>query len=121
VDTSPKRRRRWTVEVKRRIAEESFEASASVAQLSQKYAVNANQIFQWRKQYREGHLENSTSINLLPVAVSKEVVVQAANPRNTSCQAPTGTVKIELAKGTLRVAGSVDLAVLRTALECLLG
>ena len=43
MDTSGKRRRSWTVEVKRRIAEESFEGNASVAQLSQKYAVNANQ------------------------------------------------------------------------------
>ena len=63
MDTSGKRRRSWTVEVKRRIAEESFEGNVSVAQLSQKYAVNANQIFQWRKKYREGRLENSTSIN----------------------------------------------------------
>ena len=88
MDTSAKRRRHWAVEVKRRIVEESFEGSASVAQLAQKYAVNANQIFQWRKKYREGLLENSTSINLLPVTVSKEVVVKAADPRQSSCQAP---------------------------------
>ena len=43
-----------TVGEKRRIAEESFEGKASAAELSQKYAVNANQIFQWRKQCREG-------------------------------------------------------------------
>jgi transposase len=121
VDTSGKRRRSWTVEVKRRIAEEGFEGNASVAQLSQKYAVNANQIFQWRKKYGEGRLENSTSINLLPVTVSKEVVVRAANPGSRSCQATAGTLQIELPKGTLRIAGSVDLVVLRTALECLLG
>jgi transposase len=89
--------------------------------LGQEYAVNANQIFQWRKQYREGRLENSASINLLPVTVSRELVVKAANPRNLSCQATAGTLKIELAKGNLRIAGSVDLGVLRAALECLLG
>ena len=44
MDTSVKRRRSWTVEAKRRITEESFEGKASVAELSQKYAVNANQI-----------------------------------------------------------------------------
>lgn len=121
MDTSDKRRRRWAAEDKRKIAEESFEGSASVAQLGQKYAVNANQIFLWRRQYREERLENRASINLLPVTVSKEVVVQAANPRNTSCQAPVGTLKTELSKGNLGIAGSVDLAVLRTALECLLG
>ena len=121
MDTTGKRRRRWSTELKQRIAEESFEGNTSVAQLSQKYAVNANQIFLWRKQYREGRLESSRSINLLPVTVSKEVVVAAANPHNTSRQASTGTLQIELTKGNLRIAGSVDLAVLRTALECLLG
>jgi transposase len=120
VDTTGKIRRRWSAELKQRIAEESFEGNISVAQLSQKYAVNANQIFLWRKRYREGRLESSTFINLLPVTVSKDVVVAAANPRNTSCQASTGTLQIELAKGNLRIAGSVDLTVLRTALECLL-
>jgi transposase len=108
------------VEVKRRIAEESFEANASVAQLSQKYAVNANQIFQWRKKYREGRLGNGTSMNLLPVTVSRETVIEAENQQRRSCQA-AGTLKIDLPKGTLRIAGNVDLEVLRTTLECLLG
>jgi transposase len=120
VDTTGKRRRRWAAEEKRRIAEESFEGNSSVAQLGQKYAVNANQIFLWRRQYREGRRENNTSIDLLPVTVSNELVVKAANPQRCG-QAPAGTLKIELAKGNLRIAGSVDLAVLRTALECLLG
>jgi transposase-like protein len=54
VNTSGKRRRHWAIEIKRRIAEESLAGSASVAQVAQKYAVNANQSFLWRKQYREG-------------------------------------------------------------------
>ena len=120
MDTSAKRRRSWTVEAKRRITEESFEGKISVAELSQKYAVNANQIFQWRKKYREGRLGNSTSTKLLPVTVSKEMVVEAANPRSSSV-GDAGTLKIELPKGTLRIAGRVDLGVLRTVLECLLG
>ena len=120
MDTCGKRRRSWSVEVKRRIAEESFEASTSVAQLSQKYGVNANQIFQWRKKYREEQLANGTSINLLPVTVSREALVEAKRPSTRSRQA-VGTLRIELPKGTLRISGSVDLGVLRTALECLLG
>ncbi len=121
MDTTGKRRRRWAAEEKRRIAEESFEGNFSVAQLGQKYAVNANQIFLWRRQYRERRRENNTSIDLLPVTVSNELVVKAANPRNMSGHAPAGTLQIELPKGNLRIAGSVDLAVLRTALECLRG
>jgi transposase len=121
VDTSEKKRRRWTLEAKHKIVDESLEGSASVAELAQKYAVNANQIFQWRKKYREGRLKKSTSINLLPVTVSQEAIVKAVEESRTPCLPPTGTLKIELPKGNLRIAGRVDLGVLRTALECLLG
>jgi transposase-like protein len=65
-----------------------------LAQLGQKYAVNANQIFLWRRQYHEEQRENNTSIDLLPVTVSNDLVVKAANPRNMSGQAPAGTLKI---------------------------
>jgi|SRR5271170_5956327 len=120
VDTSVKRRRRWAIEIKRRIVDESLEGSASVAQLGQKYEVNANQTFQWRKQCREGRLEDSSSSTLLPVTVSTELVVQATNLRSSSGPVPAGTPKIELPKGNLLVAESVDVAVLRVVLECLL-
>ena len=83
--------------------------------------MNANQIFKWRKDYREESLKNSPSIDLLPVTVSREALVPAANPRHPGGPASAGTLQIELAKGNLRIAGSVDLTVLRTALECLLG
>ena len=35
-------------------------------------------------------------------------------------KASIGSVEIKLAKGTVRVAGTVDAVVLRTAIECLL-
>jgi len=121
VDTSVKRRRSWRVEAKREIAQESFEGNASVAELSQKYAVNANQIFHWRKQYREGCLGDHGSSRLLPVTVSREIVVETASPPSLPGESATGTLQMELAKGKLRIAGSVDLGVLRAVLECLVG
>jgi len=42
-------------------------------------------------------------------------VVEAASPSSL------GTIEIKLAKGNVHIAGRVDLLVLRTALECLLG
>ena len=108
----------WSDEVKRRIAQESFEGTGSVTQLGKKSAVNTNQIFKWRKDNREKPLENSGSINPLPITVSREVVVKEANPRNTSCQASSRTLRIELPQGNLRITGCVPGAVLRAALEC---
>jgi transposase len=40
-------RRRWTMEEKRRIAHETFLGGASMARIAQRYALNANQLFQW--------------------------------------------------------------------------
>src|ERR1700739_491645 len=67
-----KRVKRWrrTVEEKRRIVEETLAAGASVARVARRHAVNANQVFYWRKMYREGRLGKKQSSNLLPVTLS---------------------------------------------------
>jgi transposase len=64
------KRRRRSVEEKRRIVEETLEAGASVARVARRHAVNANQVFYWRKKYREGRLGESRSSKLLPVTLS---------------------------------------------------
>ena len=46
-------RRRWPIEEKRWIAQETFVSGASVSRIAQRYALNANQLFQWRKKDRE--------------------------------------------------------------------
>jgi transposase len=46
-----KRNRRWhTVAEKRRIVEETLVSGASVSQVARLHGVNANQVFQWRRQ-----------------------------------------------------------------------
>ena len=40
--------------LKRAIVEETPQPGASVAQIARKQGVNANQVFLWRKTYREG-------------------------------------------------------------------
>jgi transposase len=112
------KRRRRSVEEKRRIVEETLEAGASVARVAQRHAINANQVFSWRKQYREGRLGKNQSSKLLPVTLSDP---KSGRASRASSPFAVGTMEIKLAKGTLRVAGNVDVVVLRTAIECLLG
>ena len=68
--TRQEKRRRRSVEEKRRIVEETLEAGASVARVARRHAVNANQVFYWRKKYREGRLGKNQSNKLLPVTLS---------------------------------------------------
>jgi transposase len=115
---TPKReaRRRRSVEEKRRIVEETLEAGASVARVARRHAVNANQVFYWRKKYREERLDKGPSSKLLPVTLSDSTCGKPA-PSSSA----VGSLEIQLSKGMVRVAGDVDLLVLRTAIECLLG
>ena len=114
-------RRRRSVEEKRRIVEETLEAGASVARVARRHAVNANQVFYWRKKYREGRLGKNQSSKLLPVTLSDISGSTCERAAYASSPSAVGSMKIKLAKGTLRVAGNVDVVVLRTAIECLIG
>ena len=123
LDETPKRvaRRRRSVEEKRRIVEETLEGGASVARVARRHAVNANQVFYWRKKYREGQLGKRQSSKLLPVTLSDISLSKSSRASCTSSPSTVGSMEIKVAKGTLRVAGNVDVVVLRTAIECLLG
>jgi transposase len=116
VASQVKKRQKRSVEEKRRIVEETLEAGASVARVARRHAVNANQVFYWRKKYREGRLGKGPSSKLLLVTLSDSTCDKSA-----SWSSAVGSLEIELSKGTVRVTGNVDVVVLRTAIECLLG
>lgn len=111
-----KKLRRRSIEERREIVEETLIAGASVSRVARRHDVNANQVFYWRKLYREGRLGGSKQ--LLAVEVSKDwsaaVTEEASAPSS-------GTIEIKLAKGSLRVFGSIDVSTLRLVLECLAG
>jgi transposase len=125
-------RRRRSVAEKRRIVEETLEPDASVARVARAHGVNANQVFHWRRQYRQGLLgeEDAETVKLLPVHVSealarktnRQVRRQAAQATcDGSRSTPSGAIQVELPKGQLRITGRVDAEALRTVLEELLG
>jgi transposase len=110
-----------SVEEKRRIVEETLEAGASVARIARQHAVNANQVFYWRKKYREGRLGKRQSSKLLPVTLSDNALSKSGRAGCASSPFAVGTMEIKLSQGSLRVAGNVDVVVLRAAIKCLLG
>jgi transposase len=120
------RRRRSVIE-KRGIVEETLQPGASVAKVARAHGVNANQVFAWRRQYRQGLLGegHAETANLLPVHVTGTRVSKVHRPvkRQTTHRTneATGTIYVELPKGQLRVTGCVDAEALRAVLEQLLG
>ena len=49
--------------------EETLVAGASVSRVARRHDVNANQVFYWRKLYREGQLGGDRTTQLLAVKV----------------------------------------------------
>jgi len=111
--------RRRTIQERRSIVEETLLPGASVSRVARRHDVNANQVFYWRKLYREGQLGSRTDAQLVPVKVANDRSVETV--KEDDFLRRSGTLEIKLLKGTLRVAGNVDVVVLRTAIECLLG
>jgi|SRR6185369_3683673 transposase len=115
-----KRRRRSAAE-KLLIVEETLETGASVARVARRHGINANQVFYWRKQYREGRLGKGRPSNLLAVTVSENSPNRSGRTRGVLSQSSSGTMEINLPKGQVRVTGSVDREALQMVLENLLG
>jgi transposase len=110
--------RRRTILERREIVEQTLLPGASVSKVSRQYDVNANQLFYWRKLYRRGQLGNGTDTQLLPVKVTPDGFGVGA--KRSDVLSGSGSLEIQLSKGIVRVAGNVDVVVLRAAIECLI-
>ena len=114
-------RRHRSAEERRRVVEETLEAGASVARVALKYGVNANQVFQWRRLYRDGKLGAApeSAMKLLPVSVAEDEELLRPEPTEV-VPSSSGSIHIEL-PGEVRISveGSVDPGVVRAVLKSL--
>jgi len=111
-EPSAKRRYRSKQE-RRQIVEETLRPGASVAVIARRHDVNANQVFHWRKLYREGRLDvEPATAQLLPVRVGEVV---SSDPLPAKFYA--GVIVVEVGRARIRIEGSVDAENLRLILE----
>ena len=97
-------------EFKRAVVEETLRPGASVALIARAHGLNANQVFHWRKLYREGQLGDASSA-MLPVTIEPEVAVDRPNGAQVS-----GSLVIESGRFRLRIEGRSDAETLRVIL-----
>jgi transposase len=114
-------RLRRTAEEKRRIVEATLVPGASIARVAREHGVNANQVFQWRHEYRKGALwaGKQARTELLPVKLVAEP--NCAMQAVVAPPVPSGSIHIELPGGALvSVDSGVDTSLVRAVLESLL-
>jgi transposase len=107
-----RRRRFWSSDEKRRMVAESFAPGASVSEVAQRYGINANLLFTWRRQNaRSAARGGAEPFELLPVRVSDERAPAA--PVEASARVFVGRMEIVLAAGErILVGADVDAAAL---------
>ena len=72
-EASRRGRRSWPAVEKRKIIAESFAPGASVAQVAQRYGLNANMLFTWRRPFRPTLAAESVgATQLVPVSIAPE-------------------------------------------------
>jgi len=118
-------RRKYTVAEKRSMVEETQQPGASVPEVAQRRAVNANLLSVWRRLYRQGLLIEQESARLpalLPVDVSTPTMLPTR--RATAAKAAdlesSPALEVEFAHGQrLRIRGAVDRLILRELIAAL--
>ena len=104
---------------RRQIVEETLRPGASVARVARSHGVNANQLFAWRRMYRNGGLETAASAALLPVKIA-DAVTRPGQRRGKSKFVRRGIIDIDLGHARVRIEGAADLDSIRSTLESLL-
>lgn len=112
-----RQRRRYTQAFKRQVIEETFSSDESVSVVARRYDLNANLLFNWRRQYQAGALSGAAEETaLLPIRVAT-AMDERPEPKHTDRGAE---LEVVLAQGhRVRIRGAVDPTVLRAALEVL--
>ena len=119
-----RRRRRWSEAQKRHIVAETCEPGVSVPMVAQRYNLNANQVFTWRRLFREPERAAGAG-RLVPVVVEEapahEAGAAAVNPQSDDDVAmgepATGRMEVVLPGGRRVI---VDRAVDPSALACVI-
>jgi len=105
--------RKWSVEDRLRMVQASLNKGTTVDAVAKVYGVHASQLYDWRKQHRQGLLRDKTAA-LVPVQVAEA----------DACAVPeqlkqNGSVVIEARGARVTISGSTDVVVIRTVLDCL--
>ena len=121
-------RRRWTLEEKQRIVAESFGAPRMVSATARRHGLSNSQLFNWRRQVREGRLVGEDEApGFVPAIVAPDspreatVAKTQSTPSEDSATCPSGGGMVIVLSGGCRVivGNDVDTAALRRVITVL--
>lgn len=127
-------RRHWLEAVKRELVAATFEPGASVSIVARRHDVNANQLFKWRRQFRDRSDDASLqAVQMLPVEIASPALAMPGRSapsrgpgrrraeiasRAGDAPAAAGSVEIKLPGGArVTITGKADPATVAAAIR----
>jgi transposase len=108
------RRRRWSLQDKLRIVEETLQPGVTVSEVARRHGLAPSVVFTWRRLAREGRLGDAGP-TFVPVEITP---VPAQVPSAASPPRRIGLIEIVLGRGRrIRVDREVDAEALRRVLQ----
>lgn len=99
---SVQRRRRWTVQEKLAMVEESDRSGMSVSVVARKYGLHPNQLFHWRKLWQQGALSAvRANEEVVPASEAKALRAQV---RELQRLLGKKTMEVEILKDAIEIA-----------------
>ena len=106
---------------RRQIVEETLRPGASIALVARAHDMNTNQVFKWRRQYKQGRLEiESPTTTLLPVRIANTIPAAPVVSHRKSRTKRRGIIDIDLGHARVRIEGTADPDCIRAALAGLM-
>lgn len=119
VITRGERRRRWSVEEKQAIVEETLVPNASIMAIARKHGIGTGQLYSWRHQFLGARPAKTARFARVDIVSDPPRLI---GPVATAPTAPSGLIEIVLPGGaTVRVDAQVDTQALRRVLGVLRG
>jgi len=114
-------RRRYPVEYKRQVVQESMMSGASIARVALAHGINANQLHNWRWQYRRGDFGPAMQGPLLlPVQIQEPPASHPSPAKNMGAlDDATGDMELMFSAARVVIRGVPDLATLRCVIDAL--
>lgn len=114
-------RRRYPVEYKRQVVQESMMSGASIARVALAHGINANQLHNWRWQYRRGDFGPATQgPRLLPVQLQAAPAAHQLPAKIIGGQdGATGDIELMFSAARVVIHGAPDSATLRCVIDAL--
>ena len=107
------RRRNWSTEDKLRIVRETLAPGAVAKVVAERHGIGTGLLFTWRREMLATAISGLVPVDVVPELPRLETAVSAPT---TATEMP-GVIEVSFPTGTtLRVSGSIDMAVLRNVL-----